>query len=249
MVTKKLSHRTKNISHSYSLEEKIFKSKDEKSSSSKLNIGIFLYPNVTMLDAYGPLQILAVSNLFNVFTFAKRLKPLPSDANVDLLPNYSFEDCPHIDVLIVPGSANPLEQIKDVSVISQLRAIGEKAEFVTSVCTGSLILAETGLLNGYQTAIHWAYADALKHYPEVTHINQRVVKDRNRISGGGITSGLDFSLELIAHLTDKEQAQALELLLEYNPEPPFKTGDHNTTPEAIKVAVQSMVYELAGDLF
>ncbi|ODA30655.1 thiamine biosynthesis protein ThiJ [Veronia pacifica] len=216
---------------------------------NKLSIGIFLYPNMTMLDAYGPLQVLAVSRQFNVFTFAKHAKPLPSDAHVDLLPHYGFADCPNIDVLIVPGSANPIEQIKDVEVISRLREIGDKAKYVTSVCTGSLILAETGLLDGYQTAVHWAYADALKKYPKVTHVNQRVVKDRNRISGGGVTSGLDFAFTLVAEFAGKGRAQALELLLEYDPQPPFNTGNHNTTPKALKAAVQSKVYEIGKGLF
>ncbi|WP_087020189.1 DJ-1/PfpI family protein [Thaumasiovibrio subtropicus] len=224
-------------------------SRINRTDQRKLNIGIFLYPNMTMLDAYGPLQVLAVSDQFNVFTFAKQVKPLRSDANVDLLPNYGFEDCPSIDVLIVPGGANPITQVEDIEVISRLRDIGEKAKYVTSVCTGALILAEAGLLDGYQTAIHWAYADALKRYPNVTHVNQRIVKDRNRISGGGITSGLDFAFTLIAEFAGEAQAQAMELLLEYDPQPPFNCGDHNTAPQALKSAIQSKVYTIGEGLF
>jgi transcriptional regulator GlxA family with amidase domain len=215
----------------------------------RLSIGIFIYPGVTMLDAYGPLQILAVSGQFNVFTFAKNSTPLPSDANVDLLPNYDFSACPEVDVLIVPGSANPVAQMYDEEVMDYLRALGEKAKYVTSVCTGSLILAEAGLLDGYKTTIHWAYADALKYYSDVTYVNQRIVKDRNRISGGGITSGIDFGLTLIAEFASTARAQALELLLEYDPRPPFKTGDHNTVPKKLRDAVQSEVYQVGKGLF
>jgi cyclohexyl-isocyanide hydratase len=219
-------------------------------TNAKINVGIFIYPNMTMLDAYAPLQVLAVSGLVNVFTFAKTSAPIASDTNVDLLPNYGFSDCPDIDVLIVPGAANPIEQMKDQAVIKVLREIGSKADYITSVCTGALILAETGLLNGYKTTLHWAYSEVLQHYPEVEYVDQRVVKDGNRISGGGITSGLDFALELLAEISgETTTAKMLELLLEYNPKPPFNTGDHNTVDNEIKAMVQGLVNGIAGELF
>jgi len=215
----------------------------------KLNVGIFLFPGMTMLDAYGPLQVLAVSRLFNTFTFAKSADPLPCDANVALLPNYGFSDCPRLDVLIVPGGANPIEQIEDEQVISFLRAAGEQAKYVTSVCTGALILAETGLLDGYQSTVHWAYVESLKRYKRVSYINQRIVKDRNRISGGGITAGLDFALTLIAELAGEQQARSMELILEYAPQPPFNSGDHNLVDAPLKQQVQGMVHQIGKELF
>ncbi|PSV16920.1 thiamine biosynthesis protein ThiJ [Photobacterium kishitanii] len=215
----------------------------------KLNIGIFIYPHMTMLDAYAPLQALAISKQFNVFTFAKTQQLLPSDANVNLVPNYSFSNCPNIDVLIVPGSANPLEQLNDIEVINYIKEVGNQAKYITSVCTGALILAEAGLLDNFSTTIHWAYSDILKYYPNVTYINQRVVKDRNRISGGGITAGLDFALALIAEISNASTAQALELLLEYDPQPPFNTGNHNTAPPKLKNHIQQKVHHIAKDLF
>lgn len=222
----------------------------ELKSDKMINVGIFIYPNVTMLDAYAPLQVLAVSGLVNVFTFAKTLEPVSSDAKVDLLPNYSFSDCPRIDVLLVPGCANPVEQMKDKNVINVLREIGNNAKYITSVCTGALILAETELLDGYQTTLHWAYSKALNNYPKIQYVNKRVVKDRNRISGGGITSGLDFALELLVEVTgDTSASKMLELLLEYNPQPPFKTGDHNTVDRETKDMVQNLVNNLASALF
>lgn len=215
----------------------------------KLNIGIFLFPGMTMLDAYGPLQLLAVSQLFNAFTFAKSAEPLPCDANVALLPNYSFADCPALDVLIVPGGANPIGQIEDEQVIGFLRVAGSQAKYVTSVCTGALILAETGLLDGYKSTVHWAYAESLKRYKKVSYVDQRIVKDRNRISGGGITAGLDFALTLIAEIVGEQQAQILELLLEYDPQPPFNTGDHKLAEPQLKQQVQDMVHHIANELF
>ncbi|WP_051215902.1 DJ-1/PfpI family protein [Ferrimonas futtsuensis] len=215
----------------------------------KLNIGIFLFPGMTMMDAYAPLQVLAVSGLFNVFTFAKTPSPLPSDANVSLLPNYGFADTPPIDVLIVPGGANPSDQMQDEEVVDFLRRSGRAAKYVTSVCTGALILAQTGLLDGYRTAIHWAYADALKAFPNVTFESRRIVHDRDRISGGGITAGLDFALYLIGEIAGKQQGAAMELLLEYDPAPPFQVGHPARAPLALKQGIQAKVMELAPGLF
>ncbi|CAI2335372.1 DJ-1/PfpI family protein [Vibrio parahaemolyticus] len=218
--------------------------------SKNLNVGIYIYPGVTMLDAYAPLQVLAVSGLVNVFTFSKSIQPVSSDANVMLLPNYSVHDLPHVDVLIVPGSANPIEQIRDNEVIDFLTKIGSHAKYITSVCTGSLILAETGLLDGYKVTTHWAYKEALNKYPKLTYLNQRVVKDGNRISGGGITSGLDFSLELLAELSgDIKSVESLELLLEYDPQPPFGCGNHNDAKDEMKNSVQSLVKSIAYEMF
>jgi len=231
------------------VEKNQSKSTSAKLESTKINVGIFIYPGMTMLDAYGPLQVLALSGQVNVFTFAKKHEPLPTDANVELLPNYAFLDCPEIDVLIVPGSGNPVTQLNDSEVISFIHNIGIKAKYITSVCTGALILAEAGLLDGYQTTLHWAYAEALLHYPKVTYVNQRVVKDRNRISGGGITSGLDFAITLIAEIAGDMPAQALELLLEYDPQPPFQTGNHNSVCTELKQQVQTQVNCIAKELF
>ncbi|MEZ8374976.1 DJ-1/PfpI family protein [Vibrio cyclitrophicus] len=217
--------------------------------SSLLNVGIFIYPGVTMIDAYAPLQVLVLSRKVNVFTFAKDEWALPSDANVDLLPNYSFDNCPSIDVLIVPGSANPLAQIEDQCVITFIKSVGMQAKYITSVCTGALILAEAGLLDGYKTTTHWAYAKALEKYSNVNYVNERVVKDRNRISGGGITSGLDFALFLVGEIAGKDVGQGLELTLEYDPQPPFNTGNNRLVNPDLRRHVQSQVNGLASDLF
>ncbi|WP_417347532.1 DJ-1/PfpI family protein [Ferrimonas sp.] len=216
---------------------------------NKLNIGIFLFPGMTMMDAYAPLQVLAVSGLFNVFTFAKTGQPVASDANVSLMPNYGFEDAPSMDVLLVPGGANPSAQMQDQEVIGYLRRAGSGARYITSVCTGALILAQTGLLDGYRTAVHWAYVDAISRFPKVTHEAKRIVHDRNRISGGGITAGLDFALYLIAEVAGDQQAAAMELLLEYDPAPPFQVGHPARAPLALKQGIQAKVMELAPELF
>ncbi|MBU2895548.1 DJ-1/PfpI family protein [Vibrio hepatarius] len=158
-------------------------------------------------------------------------------------------DCPRVDILLVPSSGNPIEQINDTQVIQYLKVVGKREKYITSVCTGSLILAETGLLDGYKTATHWAYQEVLSFYPQVTYVDKRVVVDRNRISGGGVTAGIDFALTLVAELSNRERAQHIELLFEYDPKPPFQTGNPHTDPRQLKKNVQANVRKLAPELF
>ncbi|WP_028112473.1 DJ-1/PfpI family protein [Ferrimonas kyonanensis] len=217
--------------------------------ANPVNVGIFLFPGMTMIDAYAPLQVLALSDLVNVFTFAATSAPLPCDAGVMLIPQYDFANLPEVDVLMVPGGANPETQMQDPGVQSVLRQLGQRAQYVTSVCTGSLILAQTGLLDGYRTTVHWAYSEALKRFPKVIHDDRRLVHDCNRISGGGITAGLDFALYLIGELGGPAEGAAMELLLEYDPQPPFASGDPRQAPLALRQAIQAQVNDMAKVLF
>ncbi|NOH98978.1 DJ-1/PfpI family protein [Vibrio sp. 99-70-13A1] len=214
----------------------------------KKKIGIFLYPNMTMLDAYAPLQFLALTAGIEVFTFAKLNQPVPTDAGVDIIPNYSFESCPSMDVLMVPGGSNPLEQMKDEQVISFLVSLSNDIEYITSVCTGSLILAQAGLLDGYNATTHWAYRSIIERHPTINFVDKRVVVDRQRISGGGITAGIDFTLILIEKLTSSAEAHRVQLLLEYDPQPPFNSGSPKKAPLIIKNQVEEIVNSIASDL-
>lgn len=214
----------------------------------KLKAGIYLYPGMTMLDAYGPLQVLAFVRGLETFTFAENSAPLPCDAGVQLLPNYDFEECPDIDILIVPGAGNPLQQMQSERAIQFLRKLGKNAQYITSVCSGALILAEAGLLDGYEAATHWAYRDILKKLADVTVVNKRVAIDRNRITGGGVTAGIDFALSLTAELFGPQEAQALQLLFEYQPEPPFNCGSPETAPLQIVQAAQHQIETITADL-
>ena len=215
---------------------------------NKKNVGIYIFENMTMMDAYAPLQFFAIVEEMNTFTFAKTNAPLMSDAGALLTPHYGFADCPKIDVLVVPGGGNTLAQMKDSAVITHLQAVGAAAEYVTSVCTGSLILAEAGLLDGYKVATHWGYTDVLRAYPAVTQIDERVVVDRNRITGGGITAGLDFALTIIAEVIDEPTAHAMQLIFEYRPQPPFNSGGPETAPPPVVAAVRSKIDSIAADL-
>ena len=216
---------------------------------TKKKVGIFIFPHMTMMDAYAPLQFFAMVDEFETFTFAKTSEPLMSDSGALLTPHYGFDDCPDIDILVVAGGGNTLAQMQDGEVIDFIRTAGEKAEYVTSVCTGALILAEAGLLDGYRAATHWAYREVLDCYPGVQQMDERVCKDRNRITGGGITAGLDFAISVIAEVVNEPTAHVLQLMFEYRPAPPFNSGGPETAPDYAVQAVRGKVGELAADLW
>ncbi|MCZ6803911.1 MAG: DJ-1/PfpI family protein [Proteobacteria bacterium] len=214
---------------------------------TKLNVGVFIYPKVTMLDAYAPHQIFSYVEQFNTFIFAKTQEPLQSDSGAILTANYDFNDCPNIDILIIAGAADVLENLQDKETIDFIRKAGQNAKYVTSVCTGSLFLAEAGLLNGYNAATHWGWEDCLESYPEVSVVRERVTIDGNRITGGGITAGLDFALVVISEVVGPDVAQAMQLIFQYAPEPPFSAGLPDTAPEHIVQIVESIVSKLKSN--
>ncbi|WP_420568810.1 DJ-1/PfpI family protein [Thalassovita sp.] len=212
-------------------------------------VGIYIFENMTMIDGYAPLQFFAMAPGIETFTFSKTTDPLLCDAGVYLTPQYGFDDCPDIDVLVMPGGGNVLKQMQDKEVIDFVRKAGEKADYVTSVCTGSLILAEAGLLDGHKAATHWAFTEALSNFPKVDQVDERVCISGNRITGGGMTAGLDFALTVISEIIEEPAAHVMQLLFEYRPAPPFNSGGPETAPEFAVQAIRGQVSQLAGDLF
>ena len=147
-------------------------------------IGVYIYENMTMLDVFGPMQFLAFVPDVELVTIAVSENPITTDAGIRVTPNYSVANAPDIDILLVGGAGDPSRELADPEVMSWFRKAGERAEYVTSVCTGALFLAEAGLLDGYQATTHWAYLEDLSHYPIEIVRDARVVRDRNRITGG-----------------------------------------------------------------
>jgi cyclohexyl-isocyanide hydratase len=216
--------------------------------STPMNVGIYLFEKMTMLDGFAPLQILSFVEQFNTFTFAKEKALIKSDCGALLTPDYDFDSCPELDILVIPGGGNVLSEMTDSRVIKFLQDRGAQAKYVTSVCTGALILAEAGLLDGHRATTHWAYLDQLAVYPNIEAVDERVAVDRNRISGGGITAGIDFALTVIAEVIGPEVAQATQLVFEYRPQPPFDAGSPKTAPKEIVAMVKGIVGEQGKDL-
>ena len=156
-----------------------------------LHIGILLYPDVTQLDATGPAQFLARLPGAKLHMIWKTKDPVPTDAGFSIVPTTTFVDCPELDVICVPGGFGQVALMTDAETLDFLRRQAATARYVTSVCTGSLVLGAAGLLKGYRSACHWAWRDLLTDFGAIP-VAERVVRDRNRISGGGVTAGIEF---------------------------------------------------------
>jgi cyclohexyl-isocyanide hydratase len=197
-------------------------------------IGILIYPNLTQLDATGPAQVLSRVPGATVHMIWKTLDPIPTDAGFSIVPNTTFADCPKLDVICVPGGYGQTALMTDDETLDFLRKQATTARYVTSVCTGSLVLGAAGLLKGYRSACHWAWREMLSDFGAIP-VAERVVRDRNRISGGGVTAGIDFGLTLAAELAGEEAAKSIQLVLEYDPHPPFDSGSpEKAGPERVQ---------------
>ena len=188
-----------------------------------IQIGMLLFPKLTQLDLTGPHEVLARVPNVRVSLLWRSLEPVSSSSGLTLLPNMTLADAPQLDVLVVPGGSGLIPLLRDPELLGFLRRQAEKARYVTAVCTGSLLLGTAGLLQGYEATTHWAYHELLAQCG-AKPVRQRVVVDRNRITGGGVTAGIDFALRLAAELCDEDTARAIQLGLEYDPKPPFEAG-------------------------
>jgi cyclohexyl-isocyanide hydratase len=198
-------------------------------SQPPLQIGIVLFPLVTQLDFTGPLQVFSSIPGARVHLIWKRIEPVTSDSVMVITPTITFADCPQLDVVCVPGGIGTDDMINDEEMLAFVRQQAEGARYVTSVCTGALVLGAAGLLKGYRAATHWTAMDFLSAFGAIP-TKTRVCVDRNRITGGGVTAGIDFALTLASHLVDRKTAEAIQLRLEYNPAPPFNAGSPDTAP-------------------
>ena len=202
------------------------------------HIGMLLYPGLTQLDLTGPFEVLHRVPDAEVHLVWKTLAPVVADSKLSLGPTATLDGCPALDVVFVPGGKGQTPLMQDEVVLSFLRAQARGARYVTSVCTGALLLGAAGLLSGYQAATHWAFMDLLPTFG-ATPVRKRVVIDRNRITGGGVTAGIDFGLTLAAELAGDAAAKAIQLGLEYDPAPPFHCGHPDVAEPAVTAQVRA----------
>ncbi len=206
---------------------------------SPISVAFLVFPNVTQLDLTGPAQVLSRLGNVTLNLVWKDTNPVPTDAGFPLLPTATFEQVSQADILCVPGGLGTMDIMQDTEVLDWLRKMAARADWVTSVCTGSLVLGAAGLVKGYRSACHWASVDQLAYFG-ATPVRERIVEDRNRFSGGGVTSGIDFALALAARIRGEDFAQFIQLSIEYDPHPPFDAG----SPDKVSPEILERYYKL-----
>jgi cyclohexyl-isocyanide hydratase len=208
--------------------------------SAPLQIGLVIFPRVTQLDLTGPVQVFSSVPDAKVHLIWKRIEPVPSDSVLTLTPTITFADCPQLDVICVPGGFGTNDMVNDEEMLEFLHRQAKAAKYITSVCTGSLVLGAAGLLTGYRATTHWTAMDLLAQFG-ATPAKTRVCIDRNRITGGGVTAGIDFALTLVSIMIDRQTAEMVQLGLEYNPAPPFNSGSPDTAPAEILALMKEKI--------
>lgn len=196
---------------------------------ASLHVGFLLFPRLTQLDLTGPWEVLSRVPGAEVHLLARELAPVSAEGGLTILPTGTLADAPPLDVVCVPGGAGVNAVLEDDAALDWLAWQGERARWVTSVCTGALALGAAGLLRGYLATTHWLSIDLLPIFG-ATPLAERVVVDRNRVTGGGVTAGIDFGLTLAARLAGDEVARRIALGLEYAPAPPFPGSPRSAAP-------------------
>lgn len=199
-----------------------------------LHIGFLLFPAIQQLDLTGPYDVLASLPDVKVHLIWKKAGPIRSSTGLLLTADKTFADCPALDVFCVPGGSGVEALMEDPATLAFIRVQAAQVRYLTSVCTGSLVLGAAGLLQGKRATTHWAYHDMLAPFGAIA-VNDRVVRDGKLLTGGGVTAGIDFALTLVSELFDAQTAQVLQLQLEYAPAPPFDAGSPDTAPATVLV--------------
>lgn len=213
-------------------------------AQATLHIGFLIYPGVIQLDVMALYQVLSFPPNTTLHLVGQSLGAIASNEGLVIQPTTTFDTCPPLDVICVPGGGlGQVDVMQDINLLKFLQQQSQTAKYITSVCTGSMILAAAGLLQGYKATCHWAFRDQLALLG-VDVVRDRVVIDRNRITGAGVTSGLDVGLVLIHLLWDEAMAKMAQLMLEYHPEPPFNAG----TPEAAGEEITQTLLHLGQPL-
>jgi cyclohexyl-isocyanide hydratase len=202
-----------------------------------MQIGFLLFDNVTQLDFTGPLQVLSRLPNVTIHLAAKRVAPVETDCGPFIVPTTSLSGCPSLDILCVPGGFGVNEVMQDPESIEFVRHQSNAAIYLSSVCTGAFVLGAAGRLQGRRATTHWRYHEYLAKFGAIP-TRSRVVRDGNLFTGGGVTAGIDFALELAREIAGTAAAQAIQLGLEYDPAPPFEMGSPSNTPSSVREVVE-----------
>lgn len=200
--------------------------------TSPFRVGFLLFPDVTQLDLTGPWEVLSGLPDTETRLIWKTAGPVKAVKGLTVIADTGFADCPPLDLICVPGGPGMNALLTDAETLDFLRRQARTARYVTSVCTGSLVLGAAGLLRGRRAACHWSSCDLLAAFGAIP-VDERVVVDGNVITGGGVTAGIDFALRVAAELHGERVAQAAQLQIEYDPAPPFDSGSPRTAPPDI----------------
>jgi cyclohexyl-isocyanide hydratase len=207
---------------------------------------MLLFPRLTQLDLTGPYEVFAQMPDTRVHLISQSLEKVVSAYGMAIAPDSTLDDCPPLDVIFVPGGPGISGAIESRPTLSFLKQRAASAKYVTSVCTGALVLGAAGLLKGYRATTHWLSMDLLPIVGAVP-VSERVVVDRNRITGGGVTAGIDFGLVVAAHLFGEDVARGIQLMMEYDPAPPFDAGSPRTAPAALVARITERTRKLQED--
>ena len=202
--------------------------------STPVTVGLLVFPDLTQLDLTGPYEVFSRAPGMRALLVGTRPGPIRSEWGLTLGTDCTLEDAPPLDILCIPGGVGVNALLGDDAVLDAVAARGARAAWVTSVCSGALVLGAAGLLRGYRATTHWLSLDLLAELG-ATPVEARVVRDRNRITGGGVTAGIDFALTLVAELRGREAAERITLMVEYAPAPPFRSGlPHEAAPPLVE---------------
>jgi cyclohexyl-isocyanide hydratase len=202
------------------------------------SVGFLVFPNITQLDLTGPLEVLAQMPGAEIHLVWKTREPVRSGSGLLLTPTTSYAECPQLDVLCVPGGGGMNALLTDAETLDFVRRQAPAARYVTSVCTGALVLGAAGLLKGRRAATHWMSMEFLAAFGAIP-VPERVVMDGNVITGGGVTAGIDFALRLVAEMAGESVARTIQLGMEYAPQPPFDSGDPRSTDPMLVESVRA----------
>jgi cyclohexyl-isocyanide hydratase len=201
-------------------------------STAPLSVGMVLFPALTQLDLTGPYEVFCRMPNATVHLLAETSTPIRTEFGLTIAPTMRFDQSPPLDILCVPGGWGVNAQLENDTLIGFLRDQAAQSRYITSVCSGAFLLGAAGLLEGYRATTHWMSLELLR-LVGATPVEDRVVIDRNRITGAGVTAGIDLALVIAAELFGAEKAQQIQLAIEYDPAPPFQSGSRRTAPDDI----------------